>query len=539
LLTTSDTNFWRALRLGLFAVAALGLLWLTARTSNSIAGIRYFVLPDDAMISMRFARNFAHGLGLVWNAGERVQGYTNPAWTLLMAGVHLLPLPDRLTSLPMQVASIGFHLLTALVIWRAVARKAGSEWAMAATAAFLASSCATIWAISGWEVSAVALGWTLALAPIVDPSSSTRDRWLSLAAAAVTVTIRPDAALVFVVAAGFHVLTASREREQVSRAIFAVAMAAILPALLAIWQREYYGSWVPNTVILKRSAGMLAFGPGLRYLATSLVRYPFNFLVFAAAALYARKLPRSSRWALAVLAGVYSVHIISAGGDAFSHARFLVPLLPTATILAALAFAGVSVKRAALGYACAVAVTFVVAFDLADTVLVDVQMQKDANRLALLTSFSLGDTLQGQPAVVAVFAAGTVPYFNPSVRFHDILGKSESRIARTPPHSGKAGHNHWDYEYSLNDVRPDLVITTYPLDTRNAPLGLSGFRIITDFYQDLYDNASFDQHYLKQRVPIRFAGEEVTIFEAYVRDDGVVARRATMAAAQIRDSRLR
>src|SRR4051812_49273934 len=106
----------------LFAAATLGLLWLAARTSISIAGTRYFVLPDDAMISMRFARNFANGLGLVWNAGERVQGYTNPAWTFLMAGVQMLPIPERLMSLPLQLASIGFHLLTALVIWRAVVR---------------------------------------------------------------------------------------------------------------------------------------------------------------------------------------------------------------------------------------------------------------------------------------------------------------------------------------------------------------------------------------------------------------------------------
>ena len=38
-------------------------------TSFVIAGERYFVLFDDAMISMRYAKNFAEGNGLVWNPG--------------------------------------------------------------------------------------------------------------------------------------------------------------------------------------------------------------------------------------------------------------------------------------------------------------------------------------------------------------------------------------------------------------------------------------------------------------------------------------
>jgi len=60
-------------------------------------GERVFVLWDDAMISMRYARNLAEGYGLVWNpGGERVQGFTNLGLTLAMAGVHALGVaPER------------------------------------------------------------------------------------------------------------------------------------------------------------------------------------------------------------------------------------------------------------------------------------------------------------------------------------------------------------------------------------------------------------------------------------------------------------
>src|SRR5919199_4227504 len=50
-----------------------------------IDGRRYFCLFDDAMISMRYAWNLSHGLGLVWNPGEYVEGYTNLLMTLLMS----------------------------------------------------------------------------------------------------------------------------------------------------------------------------------------------------------------------------------------------------------------------------------------------------------------------------------------------------------------------------------------------------------------------------------------------------------------------
>src|SRR5688572_29028604 len=40
---------------------------------------------DDAFISFRYAENLVDGLGLVFNAGERVGGYPTFAWTLLFA----------------------------------------------------------------------------------------------------------------------------------------------------------------------------------------------------------------------------------------------------------------------------------------------------------------------------------------------------------------------------------------------------------------------------------------------------------------------
>jgi arabinofuranosyltransferase len=47
-------------------------------------------VQDDAFISFRYADNLARGLGLTWNPGERVEGYTNFLWTLALAGAARL-----------------------------------------------------------------------------------------------------------------------------------------------------------------------------------------------------------------------------------------------------------------------------------------------------------------------------------------------------------------------------------------------------------------------------------------------------------------
>src|SRR5499426_1296174 len=79
------------------------------RTSFVIDGERYFSLFDDAMVSMRYARNLANGYGLVWNpGGERVEGYTNPLWVLYMSLIHLLPIPQSKTSLFVQLTAAVF-----------------------------------------------------------------------------------------------------------------------------------------------------------------------------------------------------------------------------------------------------------------------------------------------------------------------------------------------------------------------------------------------------------------------------------------------
>jgi hypothetical protein len=101
---------------------------------------------------------------------------------------------------------------------------------------------------------------------------------------------------------------------------------------------------------------------------------------------------------------------------------------------------------------------------------------KSDNKLSVETAYALNDTTS-KSATVAVTWAGTTPYFLDRKTI-DLLGKNDAYIARqishTPPQNARMfdkinwfwpGHTKWDYEYSINKLRPDVVIgAVYPPD---------------------------------------------------------------------------
>src|SRR3954452_11622808 len=178
------------------AAAAAYYVVFVARTAFSFQGRTYFTLFDDSAISMQYARNFAHGHGLVWNAGEHVEGYSNLLWTLWMSLVHLVGVPDRYTALVVMV-SAGALLIATLVVVRRLCDALVPEApfvgviAMAMTALFYPL---LFWALRGTEVAPAALLVTLAvlLAVRLQAEWTPRRGWALGAVLAAAVLTRDD-----------------------------------------------------------------------------------------------------------------------------------------------------------------------------------------------------------------------------------------------------------------------------------------------------------------------------------------------------------
>src|SRR6266478_8931996 len=105
----------RAPSLGPLAVPAAAAVTLAVATCRLRFGI------DDAFINFRYSENLASGLGPVFNPGERVEGYTTPAWVFLLAGLHRLGAPLLGSA---HVLGIGAAAATVLVVGGTASRMA-------------------------------------------------------------------------------------------------------------------------------------------------------------------------------------------------------------------------------------------------------------------------------------------------------------------------------------------------------------------------------------------------------------------------------
>lgn len=444
-------------------------------------------LADDAMISMRYGWHLAHGEGLVYNPGERVEGYTNLLWTLVMAAA-IAAFGSRGGALAISLLGVVLCLACAAVaarLARALAAAAGADpGAAATTASLLVLACFPLahWAIYGMETTLLALLLCLAAERALQTESlrppSPAGTGLG-GLLALLVWTRADAALPAAVVVGFLLW---RPRSRRAALVAAAACAAALAAH-ALFRLGYYGDVVPNTARLKLDGIPLAarLQAGAAFGGEFAASYGPAFLVLLAGAWRGRR-GAALAAALWAVAGLYLVWV---GGDAFPHHRLVVLVLPItfAACAAELALAARALlERAARrgarpGSPAQLAVLLALPFVLWS-------QRPDWTRIALLdepaaavyASYNTHAYLDlsavlGPQATLGVIQAGTLPYYGAHWRTVDFLGKVDPHVARLAPDLSGAenwfgsgtvpGHNKYDLRYSILERRPSYVQTAH------------------------------------------------------------------------------
>ena len=91
-----------------------------------LAHINYLrFVCDDAFISFRYAKNFVEGNGLVYNIGEKVEGYSNFLWTLLLSLFMKIGLDPVMMS---QILGVLFGLMMIYFSFMHKKRKEFIRW---------------------------------------------------------------------------------------------------------------------------------------------------------------------------------------------------------------------------------------------------------------------------------------------------------------------------------------------------------------------------------------------------------------------------
>jgi arabinofuranosyltransferase len=304
----------------------------------ALQGVRLSWVTDDAYISFRYAQNLLAGKGLVFNLGERVEGYSNFLWTLWCAlGMRLGFEPESWST----AWGILSYLATLGLLCRFTYIRTGRSALIALPVAAMAGALHHDWSIfasSGLETSAftfLAVAGYYLLVRRDDP------RCLMGAGLifALTALTRADG-LLFGILGGLFVIATGKPRGRALLA-YGVPLAGIVIPYV-VWKISYYGDLFPNTYYAK-SIHLDWYSQGWIYLKLYFQKYWVLLvgLTLAASALLRpgaderaldvddspRRLWRRATLLAALFAVGYSWHVARVGGD-FMYARLLIPATP-------------------------------------------------------------------------------------------------------------------------------------------------------------------------------------------------------------------
>lgn len=505
----------KAIRNLTFALLIGGYLYYCYRyvnlTSFNIEGTTYYVLFDDAMISMRYAYNLAHGNGLVWNVGERVEGITNPLWTGIMALVHLLPIGLNQTSLYIQILGASLLILNLFFVRRIVEHFTDDLFVMLSAVALTAFYAPlNSFGLLGMEVSLL----TLMVSAVIWLALKSGDKfniWIYILLA-ISTLVRFDMAAPYLVI--FAVLFFAQKENRKQHLIYGLGLLVLFLGGQTFARYFYYGELLPNTYYLKVEGwnttlktlrGLYAFIQFVYFSNWVLFLLPLSLFLFR------------RDWKISMLALVFTGQIaysVYVGGDAWENHgganRYIVIAMP----LFFVAFSWSMMELLTKARDTLNSIKFAKVFDFSKHfVFVILFIFSTLSFNALLGEWKSierwnftrrpdyvagGDRnlqialalqkVTKPGASIAVVGAGTIPYLLPDRYAIDILGKADPYIAhqnvRTPmgipdiPNM-RPGHMKWDYAYTFGELKPDVIVSIWENTSEEAAPYLENYMFAT------------------------------------------------------------
>lgn len=444
------------------------ILLLALAIAAGVISLHRSFLHDDAFISLRYARSLLDGHGLVWQPGDRVEGYTNFAFVMATAALGALGLDLIVAARAINFTAVALiPIVVGWFLYRGPARGHPIVAAIACAATFC-STPLLVWALGGLEAPLVTL-WlalgTVNVLTLLMEGPRRRPALMAGLAFSLAILTRPDAILILAVAIPFVLLSAWHREGRSGLVTVAVmpAVAALVVGAHEIWRLYYYGEWMPNTYHAKIAILVpMMIASGFEYVGSFIVEPPY-LVPIAGLALIPALADRRWRIAAFYLAAVTVFHVayvVRVGGDHMPAWRLLVPLIP---MLAILVYAGWDALRRPF--------PLIIRAGLTSAALIALMLQigqtnPDGRDAAALTGSVVGRYANSAfPAgsLVASNAAGALPYYAPTLRFIDMLGLNDRHIARREidhiqlPWQLKPGHGKGDGAYVFGR-RPDYII---------------------------------------------------------------------------------
>lgn len=302
-------------------------------------------LADDAFVTFRYADNVADGIGPVFNAGERVEGYSDFSWLVLLGfaktlfGIGV----DAAAVVLGAFATLASALLAYALVNRVVrdARPdSGNAPGMGLLAAALTAGGSTI---AAFGMSGLPTSLFLLLVLAVCYALAARHTVVAGGLLALTMMTRPDGLVVAVVAVGWLTFNAVRGRTDWWSPGTCTLGALVLLVPWTAWRLTYYGELVPEALadqsggsadgVWRSLSGFLLAHHGVLLLVTAVV----SVLALRRQGEVGTRGARAVVWLVLAFTVLY-VAAIPLTGDEMPVWRLLAPVPPLLAVAACAAY---------------------------------------------------------------------------------------------------------------------------------------------------------------------------------------------------------
>ena len=286
---------------------------------GSLLIIWYAWILDDAYVYFRYVDNLViHRFGLVWNPNEFVEGFSSPAWVMLLSLLRAAHLDFWVIIRSVGIICfVGFWWLACLInrgLMPSGARMTSLNIPLLYISLTYAVSC---YFTSGTESPLILLLAAVYAAAILWPGSRLLQCFVGFGP-----LVRPELTLPFLL----FLLYAKFLKEKI--AWFAILTCGLTMVPYMIFRLWYYADIFPNTFYLKEIAWP---SQGLNYLYDTLLPYHLLPYLLGMGAIYfalrrgskiSRALMCKERLAMITLAIPLIIYVVKIGGDA-RHFRYL------------------------------------------------------------------------------------------------------------------------------------------------------------------------------------------------------------------------
>lgn len=431
-------------------------------------------LQDDAFITFRYVENFVHGNGLVFNIGEKVEGYTNFLWLLLLSVFSFLKF-DLLSM--SQYLSVGFGVLILFAAYKISGiinlqpdfsqqkkTKEGSEpgyvniiFNIIPVVLLVFTGAFTYWSVSGMESSMFIFFAMLSIYYYIKEKDSEAVNYKFALYLFVASLTRPEGLYLFFIILFHKVLVTFITKKNIGESIkilfsknnLVTYLIFIVPTgLYILFRISYYGYPFPNTFYAKTGISWVYIQAGLEYTWNFFKSYLlFGIIYLLPLVLFKLKKNFFEISFLYILTFFYTLYVISVGGDVLQLHRFFLPVLPFFYILFAkflrYVFENLRSKSQAfnlgtysfLFLAISVALALFNYYSGKDKIKDVTELENGlVDKMRLAGSwFNQEQIKKGQPMTIAATTIGAVSYYaGLNVSVIDMLGLTDKEIAHNP-----------------------------------------------------------------------------------------------------------